>query len=331
MNVSAKHGGKALAIALTAVLALLSCGAVATEESPTVNAPLGDSNYSTEQHDGILTGQADEPLAETELSAPIAEALAQLLALEVKGRAPKTGYSRDEFGPTWTDAVDVDGGRNGCDTRNDILRRDLVDLVIKPGSNGCSVLAGTLHDPYTGRQISFVRGQGTSSDVHIDHVVALSDAWQKGAQQWDPSKRQNFANDPRNLLAVDGSANQQKSDGDAATWLPPHRAFRCSMVAIQVDVKTTYGLWVTRAERDAIERVLNNCGSSGPQLPGTVPPMMPELEATIEPDTKPAQAPSNVYYKNCTAAREAGAAPIYAGQPGYRSELDRDGDGVACE
>ena len=178
-------------------------------------------------------------------------ALALLETLEVKGRAPKTGYSRDEFGSAW---LDVD--RNGCDTRNDILARDLTAIT---GSGTCRVLTGTLVDPYTADTISFVRGQGTSELVQIDHVVALSDAWQKGATRLTPAQRESFANDPLNLLAVDGQANSQKGDGDAATWLPPNRAFRCAYVARQVSVKAAYGLWVTPAEHDAIARILASC------------------------------------------------------------------------
>ena len=188
-----------------------------------------------------------------------ADTLATLDTLPVKGRAPKTGYDRDLFGQRWTDDVAVDYGYNGCDTRNDILRRDLVDVVIKPGSNGCAVLSGVLNDPYTGTVVDFLRGPGTSAEVQIDHVVALSDAWQKGAQQWDEITRRNFANDPANLQATIGWVNQEKGDGDAATWLPPNKSYRCTYVTRIVDVKAAYGLWVTPAEHDAIARVLADC------------------------------------------------------------------------
>ncbi|RRQ08713.1 HNH endonuclease [Corynebacterium bovis] len=174
-----------------------------------------------------------------------------LATLPVKGRAPKTGYTREQFGPSWDD---VD--RNGCDTRNDILARDLRDIVL---SGRCKVMSGTLDDPYTGTTIPFVRGRQTSSAVQIDHVVALSDAWQKGAQQLDPVRRTELANDPLNLLAVDGPSNTAKGAGDAATWLPPNTAFRCRYVATQVQVKAKYGLWVTAAERDAVDRELGRC------------------------------------------------------------------------
>ncbi|HEY1441000.1 MAG TPA: DUF1524 domain-containing protein [Mycobacterium sp.] len=191
-------------------------------------------------------------------------ALATLDTLPIKGRAPKTGYSRDAFGPAWTDDVNVEGGRNGCDTRNDILRRDLIDITLKPGSNGCTVLSGTLIDPYSGTTIPFTRGPGTSTAVQIDHVVALSDAWQKGAQQLDQPTRQDFANDPRNLQATEGAMNKQKGDGDAATWLPPNKAYRCTYVSRQVEVKAAYGLWVTQAEHDAIANLLMGCGATAP-------------------------------------------------------------------
>jgi len=194
---------------------------------------------------------------------PAGDVRAKLDALPIKGRAPKTGYDRSLFGESWTDDVSVPGGRNGCDTRNDILRRDLVDVVIKPDSNGCSVLRGILNDPYTGITVEFVRGPN-SAEVQIDHVVALSDAWQKGAQQLDEARRRDFANDPVNLQATIGWVNQQKGDGDAATWLPPNVFYRCVFVTRIVDVKTSYGLWVTQAERDAIAGVLSGC----PATPG---------------------------------------------------------------
>jgi hypothetical protein len=172
----------------------------------------------------------------------------------VKGRAPLTGYTRDTFGPAWADT-----DRNGCDQRNDVLARDLDDETFEPGTHDCIVLTGTLDDPYTAKSIRFVRGADTSRAVQIDHVVALSDAWQKGAQQLSAEQREDLANDPRNLQATDGPTNQQKGDGDAATWLPPRKAGRCAYVARQIAVKHRYTLAVTAAERDAMVRVLTTC------------------------------------------------------------------------
>jgi len=175
---------------------------------------------------------------------------ADLLAtLPIKGRAPSTGYTRTQFGNGWAT-------HDGCDTRNIILHRDMSSPVV--GEN-CTVLSGTLDDPYTGKTITFKRGADTSAAVQIDHVVALGDAWQKGAQQLSAEQRKALANDPLELLAVDGPANQQKSDGDAATWLPSNKLFRCQYVARQVAVKAKYHLWVTQAEHDAIARVLSSC------------------------------------------------------------------------
>ncbi|MFJ6419228.1 HNH endonuclease family protein [Paeniglutamicibacter sp. NPDC091659] len=175
----------------------------------------------------------------------------QLENIEVKGRASKTGYDRDLFGAGWNDP-----DRNGCDARNDILGRDLQNVTAKPGTQGCVITSGTLQDPFTGQMIDFIRGQGTSTKVQIDHLVALSDAWQKGAQHMSPQERLAFANDPLNLLAVDGPSNASKGDGDAATWLPPKKGFRCDYVARQTAVKAKHGLWMTKAEHDVIQRIL---------------------------------------------------------------------------
>ncbi|GHB12729.1 MULTISPECIES: HNH endonuclease family protein [Streptomyces] len=170
--------------------------------------------------------------------------------LTVKGRAPKTGYERSAFGSAW-----LDTDRNGCGTRDDILAEQLDD--VSRDSDGCKVLSGVLDpDPYTGGRVAFVRGR---SKVDIDHLVALSDAWQKGAQKWSDSKRRAFANDPLNLVAADSSANRRKGDGDTATWLPPNKEYRCTYVAGQVAVKKKYGLWVTAAEKDAMTTVLKSC------------------------------------------------------------------------
>lgn len=178
--------------------------------------------------------------------------------IEVKGRAAKTGYDRvGMFGESW---FDVDG--NDCDTRNDILARDLVDTTV---DEHCRVVTGTLHDPFTGQTIAFRRGAETSPEVQVDHVVALMDAWQKGAQQLTEEERIVFANDPLNLLAVSGAANQQKGAGDAATWLPPNKEFRCDYVARQVAVKIKYDLWMTGAEKDASRGILEDC--PGQRLP----------------------------------------------------------------
>jgi hypothetical protein len=230
-----------LALMVSGLLLVTGCGLAPTSGVRPADAP--------------PTGAASGPRVD------VVGARADLAALPIKGRAPMTGYDRDAFGPAWSDATDAPSGHNGCDTRNDVLRRDLTDLVLKPDTRGCTVLSGTLRDPYGASTLHFVRGVTTSSAVQIDHVVALSDAWQKGAQRWSAEKRKAFANDPRELLAVDGRLNAAKRDGDAATWLPPYKPFRCAYVARQASVKRLYGLWVTQAEHDAMARVLEGCAA----------------------------------------------------------------------
>ncbi|MCU1631787.1 MAG: hypothetical protein JWM61_439 [Micrococcaceae bacterium] len=300
---------------------------------------------------GTPRAPSDQPAANT-------TALALLETLPVKGRAPKTGYDRDLFGQAW---ADVD--RNGCDTRTDMLNRDLTDIVYT-NSVPCKVQSGVLNDPYTASTIAFLRGQATSTAVQIDHVVALSDAWQKGAQQLTPDQRVAFANDPLNLQSTDGPTNQQKSDGDAATWLPPNKGYRCEYVARQVSVKATYALWVTQAEHDAIALILSDCNgilaptnqmapsvtqppapveTEAPVVVPVAPPVVPEPVAppVVVPEpvapapvapapVAPAPAPAP-YYANCDAVRAAGAAPIYAGTPGFQPKFDRDNDGIGCD
>ncbi|WP_456786277.1 GmrSD restriction endonuclease domain-containing protein [Cellulomonas sp. P5_C5] len=287
---------------------LVACGAVATVDPVVAPHATVGATPSPSPHPSPSPSIDDQPaLAQPQT------ALAAAALLPVKGRAPKTGYDRDLYGQAWKD---VD--RNGCDTRNDILRRDLTDQVLKDGTNGCVVVSGTLLDPYSGTPIAFVRGQDTSSAVQIDHVVALSDSWQKGAQQWDTAKREAFGNDPLNLLAADGPLNQQKGDGDAATWLPPNKAFRCAYVARQVGVKYAYGLWVTQAEQDAMVGVLSSC----PNEP---------LPAGSEVSPPVAEVPVTGPFSSCAEAWAAGAAPVRVGDPGYAPTLDGDGDGIGCE
>jgi hypothetical protein len=182
-------------------------------------------------------------------AAPVS-AISVLNQLEVKGRAPKTGYSRAAF-THWSDL-----NRNGCDTRNEILKRDLTLVVFKEGTRDCKVVSGQLLDPFSGKVLTF---SSSKSAVDIDHLVSLSNAWQTGAAYFDKKTREAIANDPLNLLAVDAKLNRKKGDGDAATWLPPTRSYRCEYVARQVGVKAKYKLWVTEAEKTAITKVLEKC------------------------------------------------------------------------
>jgi hypothetical protein len=188
-----------------------------------------------------------EPASQQTTGDSNSQAVAALEKLVVKGRAAKTGYSREEFGSGWATV-------SGCDTRNIILNRDLINPVI---DDECQVVAGTLNDSYTGKTIEFYKE--SSSDIQIDHVVALSDAWQKGAQLLTRELRIQLANDPLELIAVDGPANMEKGDSDAASWLPDNKSFRCQYVARQIAIKQKYSLWVTVAEKDAMKMVLSTC------------------------------------------------------------------------
>jgi len=185
------------------------------------------------------------------------DARAQLAALPVKGWDRQTDFSRYRFGEPWSDDVNVEFGHNGCNTRDDILRRDLTQLVVRPGT--CYAQSGVLIDPYTGESIALVRGPDSSEAIQIDHVVSLSDAWYKGARDWDEQRRRDFANDPRNLLAVGAKANFDKAFRDANAWLPPNPAFRCEFVARQIAVKAAYRLWVSANEKRAMAAVLDHC------------------------------------------------------------------------
>ncbi|AEG44601.1 HNH endonuclease family protein [Isoptericola variabilis] len=181
-------------------------------------------------------------------------ALEALETLAVREPGPGDDYDRDAFGPPWSD-VDA----NGCDTRNDILARDMVEVTYADATTACVVREGILEDPYTGATIAFLRGVQTSGAVQVDHVVALKDAWVKGASEWDDETRLEFANDPLNLVASDGPANMAKGARDAASWLPPATSFRCPYVARQVAVKVEYELAVSPEEYEAMSEVLSTC------------------------------------------------------------------------
>ncbi len=317
------------------------------QDAATVEPAAGASSVPAQTTAGQKLSSPTAPSTSPAPASATGTAAAVLARLPVKGRAPMTGYTRAQFGQAWSDDVSVAFGHNGCDTRNDILRRDLRKTALKAGTNGCVVLTGSFTEPYSGRAVSFTRGAGTSSLVQIDHVVALADAWQSGAQQWNADTRRGYANDPLVLLAADGHLNQQKGASNAASWLPPNRTFRCPYVARQVAIKAKYHLWVTAPERDAIARVLSTCrgqplptDASASALPKPAASPAPVKTSSPAPTRPPAPAPAVVptpkpageeYYKNCTAVRAAGAAPIHVGELGYSRRLDRDGDGIACE
>lgn len=299
------------------------------EPTSTTKEPTPEPSQSQEPT-AAPTTTAPEPEPTTQPSSA-GTALAALATLDEKGRAPKTGYDRELFGPAWED---VD--RNGCDTRNDILRRDLTHITTEP--NGCIVLTGVLADPFTAKVINFTRGQATSREVQIDHIVPLSLAWQTGAQQMSAGDRIAFANDPLNLLAVDGSANASKSDSDAASWLPPNKSFRCEYVALQIAVKAKYGLWVTAPEKDAMERVLASCPNQPlPDQGSRIEVKDPVVEKPTQAPTQQTTAPSgndstDPRFGTCKEAKANGYGPYTKGQDAeYEWYRDADKDGKVCE
>ncbi len=256
-----------------------------------------DPSHVTEPAGSASAGTALVAIADS--STTDTTALALLATLPVKGKAPMTGYARTVmFGAAW-----IDQDRNGCDTRNDILSRDLA-AVAKSGS--CRVLSGRLRSPYTGQSIDFVRGNRTSTAVQIDHVVSLGDAWRTGARQLTQGQRVALANDPINLFAVDGRSNEQKSDGDTATWLPAAKAFRCEYVSHQVSVKATYGLWVTPAEHAAMLRVLTTC----PAQAAVSSPFASAPKPVVDAPPVVAPAPQPAPVKAAPAPAPVAPAPV---------------------
>jgi hypothetical protein len=328
--------GAGVGIALASFALTTGCGgasspATTTHPPPTATSPTSPTT-TPETTPPTQTGTAPSTGTSTVTrpSAPgTGTAAAALAHLQIKGRAPKTGYSRDEFGGGWASVA-------GCATRDRILQRDLTEKTYLAGST-CRVRRGTLDDPYTGTAVNYVRGG--ASEVDIDHVVALMDAWQKGAQQWSAARRETFANDPLELLAVSAAANRAKGDGDAATWLPPNKSFRCHYVARQIAVKRRYRLWVTQAEHDAMARVLARCPNlrlpdAGPPPPVAARPARPPRSARrTAPGSKTAGSGQGRHFANCAAVRAAGLAPLRRGTPDYQANphLDRDKDGLACE
>lgn len=212
----------------------------------TARSPLDNSR-------GLLSGLA--PIAPSQRPA----ATAIIAELPTKGRGPKTGYSRSQFGRTWTDlAAGVPFAFNGCYTRDDILRRDLTSIQVRPGTNDCVVLAGDLADPYSGTPLRFRKEQ--AADIQIDHVFPLSLAWQMGASGWGVGRRTRFANDPLNLLAADGRQNEIKSDSGPASWLPPNKAIRCAYSVRFAQVASSYQLAVPVPDKEVMARL---CSESG--------------------------------------------------------------------
>ena len=260
---------------------------------------------------------------------PAGTALATLEELTVKGRAPKSGYSRDQFGSGWGTQP------GGCDTRQTVLRRDIADVKIL-ATDDCTVIGGKLNDPYTGAAVT--AKTTTVDDLEADHIVAASDAWQKGAQQLTDDRREAFYNDLLNLQTTIGAVNASKGDGDAATWLPPNTKYRCTYVARQIAVKSKYDLWVTRAEKAAMTRVLTRCPNQKLPTAASARKVVDKKPTMVDPQPKPPPKSSpkakttDPRFPTCKAANAAGYGDYVRGKdPEYEWYRDNDHDGVVCE
>jgi hypothetical protein len=205
--------------------------------------------------DGSATGVPGGPAATGNApaakvpAADVAAARGQLAALPV-ANAKEGGYQRTrDFGPAWS----VDVNHNGCGTRDDILRRDLQKVQLR---GRCTVVAGVLADPYTGRTVNFTKSDAVK--VQIDHMVPLSAAWSRGARDWPQAQRERFANDPLNLLAASASANESKGDRGPAQWLP-RQAYRCAYAVQWIRVSTRYKLVVTPPDKASLTTLLGRC------------------------------------------------------------------------
>jgi hypothetical protein len=200
-----------------------------------------------------FVAQADAPAV-----APGIDVLAGMAQIPIRVRG--FDYGRAAFGDSWTDDNPAPGGHNGCDTRNDILERDLVDKTyVSIKRCATAIASGTLHDPYTNATVAFVRGNQIGASVQIDHIVPLALAWDLGARDWPDEMRVRFANDPANLLAVAGQANQDKGDSEPALWMPPNTAFRCQYAVQFTAVLRGYGLPVDASSALALRDAAATC------------------------------------------------------------------------
>ena len=288
--------------------------AAAHEESPTTDALPTTSPAPA-------TSAATTSLAPPTTAAPTnADAPSDLLAaldLITVEREHGDGYERALF-EHW---IDADG--DGCDTRQEVLSSE----ALTPGQGTCGIIAATWYSPFDdGEYVD-------PSELEIDHLVALKEAWDSGAWAWTADHRRAFANDldhPEALVAVVSHQNQAKSDKDPSNWMPANEDAWCGYAADWVRVKVAWGLSMDESEAGRLRNVLEHCGPEPGTLVGARPVARPPSthpQATASPSTVADAA----YYPNCAAAHEDGAAPVRRGEPGYGRHLDRDGDGIGCE
>jgi hypothetical protein len=317
---------------LALTLLIVGCGNSSTNGSAkTATASSNESSTSSSSTTSSTVAVTASSVAPTTAVANSASTRDRLAVLSVDDRpSPQGDYRREEW-PHW---ADVDG--NGCDARQDALIAWSIVPATVNRAGTCKVVAGSWVSPYD------LKASNNSGDFDVDHLVPLANAFDSGGWSWSTERRRAFANNPGELVVASASSNRSKGADTPDQWRPPNRDSWCAYADGWVKVKSSWGLTVTTAERDALGQMLDTCGIAGPVWPlgGTAftapegpPPSGAETGAPVAPVVPP-PGPSvggDVYYANCTAARAAGAAPIYSGQPGYRTALDGDKDGVACE
>jgi hypothetical protein len=316
-----------------ALLLSLSACKPEVNNTPPVEPPSASSTASASASATTAPSESAAPsiaVGEPNPSAP-GTALATLETLKVADFSSNGTYKRDAFGEAW---ADVD--KNNCDTRNDILKRDIKGATV---DSKCLVQKGAFNDPYTGKVINFDRSKGGGGGIDIDHIIPLSLAWKTGASEWDASKRLSFANDPLNLMASDSSENRKKGDKDASAYLPPNAGFHCEYVARQVTVRAKYGTWITPAEKKAIYTVLQTCptqtlASADGSLPVNPTPVVPPVDTPappVETLAEPAAGGEDPKFTSCTKAKAAGFGPYTKADVEYTWYKDGDNDGTVCE
>lgn len=165
---------------------------------------------------------------------PVADSLAHTPASAQRVRV--LGYERESFGG-WSPL-------GGCTTREHVIAAQLAEPA--PACDLPRHATGA--DPYTG-------GTFTVGDTEVDHIFPLSAAWDAGAHAWSDARRHAFANDPANLVAVDGSVNQEKSDLMPSQWSPGDRSARCWYARRLADVAASYQLSLSGEDRRALRRM----------------------------------------------------------------------------
>lgn len=328
-------------LSMALFLSLSACSP-STTPAPAVTPPVASESASATPVASEPATPSEAPVAPSE-PAPAASGTA-LEALETLTVAPFSSngkYERALFGEPW---ADIDN--NGCETREDILKRDIPNVTIK---GKCDARQGSFNDPYTAKVINFNAGDGKGGGVDIDHIIPLSLGWKTGASEWDATKRLKFANDPLNLMASDSGENRKKGDKDASAYLPPNKAFHCEYVARQVTVRVKYGTWITSAEKNAIYTVLQTCPTqpltadtwgvsvdksspvapANPAEPAPVAPVAPEAPA--DPAPVAGTNGNDPQFSSCTKAKAGGFGPYTTADPEYGWYKDGDNDGTVCE